>query len=371
MSSENQTPSESQELPPLLSELLVIEALPKWVGRLPHANSEDAEEPTRALVISPGRAQSSIALAKQAGIDNVEAWYLDLHQATTASASLPDSIEVLSGFDLPDHRYRVVVLPVFKRSESELTRDLMQQAHDRLCEGGLLVTSVDNAKDNWLHDQMQSMFDKVTSERAAKGCVYWAKKTNPLKKTRDFECEFEYRDDNQTITAISRPGVFSHRRLDPGAKQLMLSAEIGAEDNVLDMGTGCGAIALAAAMKTTGQVFGVDSNARAVQCLTQGAEKMGLTNVEAIWNADGDLKLPVQVDLALANPPYFGDDTISQHFVDSCLSALRPGGALLVVTKQPNWYEAYFDGIGLEDIVIFEAGKYFVACGRIAEMDGV
>ena len=36
---------------------------------------------------------------------------------------------------------------------------------------------------------------------------------------------------------------------------------------------------------------------------------------------------------------------------------------LLVVTKKPNWYAAYFDG-RLEDRAIMDSGRYFVACGR-------
>ena len=326
--------------------------------------TDEDSEGGSGLVISPGRAQTAMHLREHASVSNAQAWYLDLHDAATTSIYLDEDVEVLCGPDLPEQEYQVVAMAVLKRSEAELTRDLLQQAHQRLGQGGLLVCSVDNPKDTWLHEQMQAIFDKVTCERTDSGCVYWSRKSEALKKLKQFECEFEFRDDNRTIHACTRPGVFSHRRLDPGAKQLMLSAEIGEEDNVLDMGTGCGAVALSAAFQTRGSVFGVDSNSRAVECLQRGAELNGLENVTAVWNADGELELPVAIDLALANPPYFGDDAISQHFVETCLSVLRPGGALLVVTKQPSWYEACFDAFQLEDIVIFEAGKYFVACGR-------
>lgn len=349
-------------------EQLLIDTFDKWSPRIPTSSAAIAgAEPVMqsvGLVVSPGRAQLAETLIKNGVVQAAHAWYLDLHDATQASLTLSESVEVLSGPDLPDSRYFAAAFPVMKRSESELTRELLQQMHQRLIPGGLLVTSVDNPRDTWLHEQLQSLFEKVTCERTDDGCVYWAKKKGELKKAKQFECVFEFRDNNRTIKAVSQPGVFSHRRLDPGAKQLMLSAEIGEQDNVLDMGTGCGAVALSVAFQTQGRVFGVDSNSRAVQCLSQGAELNGLENVEAIWNADGELELPVEIDLALANPPYFGDDSISQHFVETCLSSLRTGGALLVVTKQPAWYEACYDAYALEDIVIFEAGKYFVACGR-------
>ena len=43
-------------------------------------------------------------------------------------------------------------------------------------------------------------------------------------------------------------------------------------------------------------------------------------------------------DLVLANPPYYGDFTIAERFVESARLALAPGGTLLIVTKQPTWY---------------------------------
>ena len=317
---------------------------------------------SRCLVLSPGRAQLADSLVGR-GKDEVQAWHLDLHDASCTQAECHDSVDVLCGPDLPEHVYDLIAFPTLKRGEVELTRDLLQQAHCRLDSGGYLVASVNNPKDTWLHDQMRSMFDKVTNVRQAGGCIYWGKKTSELKKMKDFSRQFDFKEREHILQLYTRPGVFSHRRLDPGARQLLNAVDIGSADNVLDMGCGGGAISLAAAKFTKGQVFGVDANARAVQCLAKGAELNELDNVVPIWNADGQLSIDCEIDLALANPPYFGDHVISQHFVDTCTSVLRPGGALLVVTKQPNWYEAYFDNL-LEDVEFFESARYFVVCGR-------
>ena len=143
----------------------------------------------------------------------------------------------------------------------------------------------------------------------------------------------------------------------------MLSVEIGPEDHVLDMGCGAGAVTAACAVRTSGRVFGVDSNARAIECLKATAARNDLQNVQAIWNADGQLDLPCEIDVAVANPPYFGDTSIAQHFVDTCFQHLRVGGALLVVTKQPNWLGAYMNHL-MEDLAVFESSKYWVVCGR-------
>ena len=50
------------------------------------------------------------------------------------------------------------------------------------------------------------------------GAVYVATKTEPLKKIKNFECEFAFRDRGRLIRAVSRPGVFSHRSIDAGCE---------------------------------------------------------------------------------------------------------------------------------------------------------
>lgn len=164
------------------------------------------------------------------------------------------------------------------------------------------------------------------------------------------------------VTACSRPSVFSHRKLDDGARQLIKNVEIGPADNVLDYGCGSGVVALACAGRTSGQVVGVDANARAVECLNRGAAANGLTNIQTILNADGQLGLSIKMDVALANPPYFGDQKIWQHFADACLSCLRVGGALLMVTKQPNWFVEYLDP-KLESLSVAQSGHYYLVHG--------
>lgn len=351
-----QLPNDSNVLPPLPTEQLLIEAIPQLVKHLPSGG--------RATVVSPGRAQLADELFATHGLRQVAAWYLDMHAASEANQTCVDGIEVQCGADLSEGEIDLLAMPVLVRGEAELTRELMQQAHERLIEGGYLAVSVDNPRDQWLHDQMRELFDKVTCQRGPRGCVYWAKKTVALKKLRDFSCQFVFRDEEQRmLQVLTRPGVFSHRRLDPGARQLMLSAEIGPNDNVLEMGCGAGPISFSAAWQTSGQVFAVDCNARAIECTQRGAELNQLDNVQAILNSDGELELPTTVDLALANPPYFGNDRISQHFVDTAVAALRPGGALLVVTKQPSWYEEYFQTM-MEDVTVFESSRYYIACGR-------
>lgn len=339
-----------EKLVPLASERLLIDRLPNLPGQ-------------SALVVSAGRAQLAEELVATRGYSQVTAWYLDLFSAAVTAQSIEASISVACSADLPSLEFDLVAIPVMKRSEAELTRDLMYQSHERLKVGGYLAMAVDHSADRWLHEQMQAIFEKVSCDRSAAGCVYWGRKIEPLKKQKRFDAEFVFRDGERLIKAVSRPGVFAHRRMDGGARQLIESVEINDCDHVLDMGCGVGTISLAVAFRTTGLVHAVDSNSRAIDCVVKSAEINGLNNITAHLNADGQLNLPQLVDVALANPPYYGDDLIAQHFVDVCIANLKPGGAVLVVTKQPRWYHAYFENL-LDDIAIFEAAKYFVCCGR-------
>ncbi len=337
---------------PLLSEQILMDKLPDWTGE-------------KFLVISPGRAQSGWHLRAQHPQADVQAWYGDLHELEEAERSAHEGGHALNfqcSSDLPVETYDVVLMPVLKSGEAEFTRELMQQAHQRLALGGHLMVAVDNPRDTWLHEQMQVLFDKVTCLQHAQGRVYWGKKTGPLKRIRNFSCEFEFKYDDLVIKAVSRPSVFAHRKLDDGARQLLKCAEIAPTDNVLDFGCGSGTVALACASQTSGRVFGVDANARAVECLQQGAALNNYANVQAIWNANGKLGLPVAIDVALANPPYFGDEKIWQHFADACIRVLRGGGSLLIVTKQPNWFADYLEP-KLDSVSVAKTGNYFMVHG--------
>ncbi|GAB5406376.1 MAG: methyltransferase [Aureliella sp.] len=372
MSSEPPTASNSersvQQAVP--SERLLIENSADW---LPKGGVR------RAIVVSPGRAQVAdklvqLAQAQNTELEQLDAWYHDLHAATKAQVAVDQSVRVVCSPDLPGYEpddgesdqtpYDLAVVVTTKSDEAELTRDILQQAFQRLEDGGRLVVSVDNGKDNWLHEQMQALFPKVTRMPSKRGCIYIGRRAGALKKEKDFWCQFPVRDEEGNVLQIvSRPGVFSHRRLDPGARQLMRSAEIGPDDRVLDFGCGAGVLSVTAAVQTSNTVVAVDSSTRAIQCAESSAAANGIENVQAIVNADGNLGLDGTIDLVLANPPYYGNDRISQHFVDSGRSALRSGGAMLVVTKKPSWYRDYFEGL-MDDVLIFPSGKYFVACGR-------
>ena len=198
---------------PLVSDRVLIDKMPELAV-------------TRGLVVSAGRAQVAEHLRQRFPQAKLTAWYIDHHQAQRAQATLPSDVEVVCSSDLPLAEIDLAALAISMRGEAELTRELLQQSHERLSVGGTLIASVDNARDTWLREQMEGMFDKVTCIDAEQGRVYVSRKTGPLKRIRNFAAEVVFRDDERLIKIVTRPGVFSHRQLDPGARQLLLSVDI-------------------------------------------------------------------------------------------------------------------------------------------------
>lgn len=321
----------------------------------------------RPLVISPGRGQAAWHLARQLPDAAVTLWYADLHQAAMARHAIETEgvpVRVACDADLPQETFDLTAISVLKRDQAEWTRDLLQQAHQRLEIGGHLMAAVDNPRDHWLGEQLRGMFEKVTCHEGQKARVYSTRKTKELRRVRDFTCEFAYRDSGRLIRVVSRPGVFSHRRIDPGARQLLETAEVATSERVLDLGCGCGTVGLACGLRAPGvQVVAVDSHARAIASTRQGAELNGIDNLRTIWNADGHFPVSEPFDLVLANPPYFGDFAVAEHFLSVALRVLRPGGAALFVTKFPSWYAERLPRV-MQDVQMVPSGNYHVACGR-------
>jgi len=270
---------------------------------------------------------------------------------------------VVCAADFPEGPFDLVAIPVDPRGEAELTRDMLQSGHERLAAGGRLIAATSLCDDQWLHGQMRQLFDKVTRRPMDKGVLYLATKTAGLKKHKNFECEFAFRDQERLIKAVSRPGVFSHRSLDGGARALMNTMMVHDGDRVLDLGCGAGVVAFAAAFRANRvSVVAVDSHARAVECTTKGAGLNGLENVTTVLNSDGDTPEPKTFNLVLGNPPYYSNYHIAEVFLQGARRALKPGGRVLVVAKSYAWYETRMPEL-FNDVRLHEHKQYTVVEG--------
>jgi len=319
----------------------------------------------RVGAVSTGRGQAAEQLAKDRTGSQVTCWYIDSFQANLATqhAESLDNFRISCAADWPSGECDLTVVPLGKGGEAELSRDILQSAYHNLVVGGYLVASVDNPHDRWLHEQLKGYEKSVKVRPFPEAVVYFIQKTAPLKKVKDFSCLLSFRDCEATIQLVTRPGVFSHRQLDNGTRQLLDAVDVFPEAQLVDIGCGSGAVALAlAARDPSARIHAFDSNARAVWCVEQGRVINGFENVEVGLNGTGEYGQENQFDMALANPPYFADFRIARLFIEAARRSLRPGGRLVLVTKQPRWYEEHLPEI-LNEVEVFESRRYFIASG--------
>ncbi len=348
---------------PRPQEQLLIEALDLWEG----------PPPRRVLCTSQGFAQFAVAAAGKFPAAAVLCHWLDLYRAelarahaadTQGHAQMPKNLTFDCSADFPGQRVDIAALPLSRQGESELTRELLQEAHERLELGGLFMASTDNPRDRWLHAEMNALFATVSRRNHPKGAVYLANKSGPLARRRNFACELAFRDRGRLIHLRTRPGVFSHRKVDPGARQLMAAMEIGPGDRVLDIGCGSGAVALAAAFRAEGvSVLAVDSHARAVECALWGARRNGLSNIAVEHSATGPQGADASFDVVAANPPYYAGFRIAQFFLETAFAALRPGGRVYVVSKHAEWYAEHMP-LWFSDVAVEQSKGYWIRGAR-------
>lgn len=314
---------------PRPAEQLLVDFLPRLAG-------------VRVLCTTLGRAQLATAYSDAHPEARVTCWFLDLYAAQQSEIQIgqrSEQFQLVCSPDPPAGEFDLACLPLQKQGEVELVRDQLQLAHQRLAVGGQLAASTDNRDDTWLYDQLRAIFDKVSRFVVAGGVVYVAHKNKPLKKEKNFACEFAFRDKERLIQLRSRPSVFSHRSLDTGARALIEAMPLQAGQRVLDIGCGSGAVGLAAALRFDDtRVTAIDSNPRAVEAAAWAAERNECPRVSARLDCDGQTLEPGTYDLALGNPPYYSNFRLPELFVQMACRALQPAGKLLLVTKMPEWY---------------------------------
>jgi 16S rRNA G1207 methylase RsmC len=326
----------------------------------------------RIVAVSNAGAQAAAEIAKKNPDAKVVCNFLDAFLADSARARNEgvENLEITCLPDLPEGKCDAVVIPFPAKGESDLAREYLQQTLQLLAPDGRLFASSDNVKDRWLHDQLRAAFQKVTNRETPKGRLYIASQPKPLKKVKDFGCWFAFRDGERLIHTCSRPAVFSHRRMDNGARALIDSLLIAdgprageaVKDNfrVLDIGCGNGSVGFAAALRAENvQVHAMDANARAVQCAAMGAAKNEIAGFTTQLEAAGQCAEPGTFDLALANPPYFSNFRIAEIFVQAAFACLKPGGRLHFVTKQPEWFADRFVEV-FDEVSVLETRGYFV-----------
>ncbi|HQY15702.1 MAG TPA: methyltransferase, partial [Ilumatobacteraceae bacterium] len=129
-------------------------------------------------------------------------------------------------------------------------------------------------------------------------------------------------------------GVFGYDRIDAGTKLLLLRAPAPAPTgNLLDIGSGTGAIALTMARRCpAATVWAVDVNERARDLCRSNAERNGLTNVNVC--SPDDVPADVTFDTIWSNPAIRIGKPALHAMLLRWLSRLSPAGEVVLVVHK-------------------------------------
>lgn len=228
----------------------------------------------------------------------------------------------------------------------ELLQDLLQQSHLALKTGGRCFVAAEEAVP-WLAEQIRKLFGHCAiRSRQTGSTLLVGQKKQDLKKLKVFRAEFVMTlPHGLPVTLATVPGVFAHRRVDPGAQALAEVVETRPGDTILDMGCGCGSVGISLARnQPTGSVCFVDSSARAIAITTENCRANDIARCTFVLSDQG-LPPEPRFTLFVGNPPYYSNDRIADLFMRTAHETLVAGGRAYLVAKHAAHHLEYMTGL--------------------------
>jgi 16S rRNA (guanine1207-N2)-methyltransferase len=183
----------------------------------------------------------------------------------------------------------------------------------------------------------------VTTDDGTPAETYFTER--PRSRSARRELRFLYR--GELLSFVVDRGVFASHGLDPGTAQLIQCLEVGPRDVVLDLGSGWGALGVAAAKSARdGRVVLTEVNRRAARLAEENLARNGVTNAEV---RVGRLFEPVSsetFDVIATNPPYRAGRELILELLAAAPTHLTPGGRLVLVGKGSQgirFYQAWLE----------------------------
>lgn len=237
---------------------------------------------------------------------------------------------------IPEHaHFDAICLQISKGTTSnELILDLLQQSHQALKKGGLCFVAIEEEAP-WVAEHIKKFFGNCSIRgKKETSTLLMAQKRSPLKSLKVYQAEFTMTIPNGLpVTLLTVPGVFAHRRVDPGAQALAEMAETQPNDTILDMGCGCGSIGISLAKnQPTASVCFVDSYSRATAITEQNCLANNIAKFSVILSDQG-IPPPPRFSLFVGNPPYYSHDRITDFFIRTAYDTLLPKGRAYIVAK--------------------------------------
>jgi 16S rRNA (guanine1207-N2)-methyltransferase len=290
----------------------------------------------------------------------ITCFQMDLFQAQRLEEELKQrnlQAKVVAAADLWDlpEPVQTMIYPVPQQGERQLKIDMVEQAFHALQPGGTLVVISPFEKDQLFTNLLKKIFGRVHAPMGGGNMVLWAQRQGDRPRRRH-EVMFQVRvHEEKSLRFVSRPGVFSFGKFDDGARILMDNVLVNKGDQVLDLGCGCGTngILAAEAAGPSGHIVFTDSNLRACALAELNAKACEVKSFETIPSCTLKEIPEWKFDVVLANPPYYGQMSIAQFFIQAGKKCLKPGGRLYLVSKLVDQTSALMEAAFGD----FEAGE--------------
>ncbi|MSO65791.1 MAG: class I SAM-dependent methyltransferase [Alphaproteobacteria bacterium] len=147
-----------------------------------------------------------------------------------------------------------------------------------------------------------------------------------------------------TLDAVTRPGIFSWERVDPGSELLARSLPPTLAGRVADLGAGWGYLARAVLVcsASVGVLDLYEAEALALDCARENVVAPG-RRIRFHWH---DVAAGIgerRYDTVVTNPPFHDDSgttpELGRRFIEVAAAALVPGGTLYMVANRHLPYE--------------------------------
>lgn len=156
-----------------------------------------------------------------------------------------------------------------------------------------------------------------------------------------------------TVSMATRPGVFSHGRVDTGGLALYDSVELKPGESMLELGCGAGLISLLTAARALkenlteqNKIHMVDSCIRAVDSAQKNIDATGLKKLSC--ELTDKFESTKEFDVFVGNPPYYANHRIAEYFIVTAAKNLKPGGRLYLVSKHAEEMEELAEQYGFK-----------------------
>lgn len=234
--------------------------------------------------------------------------------------------------------------------------------------GTLLLAGPAEAGVERVADRLSSIAP-VAAERAAGVPVYRLTRPDRVLEPRwERPRWIEATVDERRYRFLTRPGLFSPGRLDPGSRILietiLNSGHLDAGDRVLDLCAGYGAVGVTLADQADISLVLTEDDCRATAC---AEATLAANGIEAdLVTADGLAGVDGAFDLIVTNPPTHAGRSVTEALFAGATDHLTPGGSLAVVANATMNYadrlEAHSESVSVKR----EAQGYQVVVARQA-----